>query len=138
MEKFTFSGLLLRLVMATLLVLASFNPTGRSFFHWAASEIRSPSPLLAVAAVALLIAWIVFLRATLRSIGIGGSLLTAMFLAAVVWLVTSWGWLDPHNANVMTWVVLGVLIIVLTLGLTWSHVRRRLTGQADVDEVDSR
>jgi hypothetical protein len=27
--------------------------------------------------------------------------------------------------------------IVLALGMSWSHVRRRLTGQADVDEADS-
>jgi hypothetical protein len=138
MEKLTLPGLLIRFALSAVLVLTSFNPSGYSFYHWAAADIRSPGPLLVVAALALLTGWIVFVRATLRSIGIGGAVLTAAFLAAVVWLVSSWGWLDPRNATVMTWVVLVALVIVLTLGLSWSLVRRRLTGQADVDDVDSR
>ncbi len=128
----------MRLLLSALLILASFNPTGYSFFHWALREWRQPGPLLALAALALLIAWTVFIRSTLRSIGLGGVMLTLAFLAAVVWLMSTWGWLDPRNPKVMTWVVLAAMTVVMTLGLSWSHVRRRLTGQADVDEVSSR
>jgi hypothetical protein len=34
--------------------------------------------------------------------------------------------------------VLLVSAIILAIGLSWSHLRRRLTGQADVDEVDAK
>lgn len=137
METFTLKGLLLRLLFAAALVLATFNPTGTSYFHWASREIAHPGPLLVVAGLALLIGWIFMLRSMLGSIGIFGALLTLAFLAAVTWLVVSWGWLDPGNATAMTWVVLIALSLVLTLGLSWSIVRRRVTGQASVDEIGS-
>ncbi|MEO1240160.1 MAG: DUF6524 family protein, partial [Pseudomonadota bacterium] len=35
-----------------------------------------------------------------------------------------------------TWLGLVVLSIVLAIGLSWSIVRRRISGQADVDDVD--
>jgi hypothetical protein len=30
------------------------------------------------------------------------------------------------------------LSVVLAIGVSWSHLQRRLTGQADVEEVDER
>jgi hypothetical protein len=137
METFTFKGLLLRLLFSAALVLVTFNPTDMSYFHWLSRDISHPGPLLVVAGLALLIAWIFMLRSMLRSIGIIGALLAMAFLAAVVWLVVSWGWLDPGNATAMTWIVLASLSIVLALGLSWSILRRRITGQASVDEVGS-
>jgi Family of unknown function (DUF6524) len=29
-----------------------------------------------------------------------------------------------------------VVATILAIGMSWSHVRRRLSGQADVDDVD--
>ena len=36
----------------------------------------------------------------------------------------------------MTWVVLIALGLILGVGMSWSIVRRELTGQASVDDVD--
>jgi hypothetical protein len=136
MESLGFVGFLLRLGMTAVLVFASFNPSGHSYAHWVARQVTKPTPLLALTGLVLLIGWIVFLRATLRAIGIGGLLLTAAVMACVVWLVVDWGWLDPHSTTSMTWVMLVALSIVLAIGVSWSHLQRRLTGQADVEEVD--
>jgi hypothetical protein len=38
----------------------------------------------------------------------------------------------------MAWIVLFVFSMILAVGISWSHMRRRLTGQADVDEVDAK
>jgi hypothetical protein len=35
-----------------------------------------------------------------------------------------------------TWIVLVGLAAILTVGLSWSHIWRRLTGQYTVDDVD--
>ena len=134
MEKFTAAGFMLRLAADVVLVLLTFNPTGHSFYHWVATG--SLTPLVAVSGLALLIVWGVFITATARSMGLIGVVITLLFLAAIVWLITSWGWLNPHNTGAMTWVVLFACAIVLAIGMSWSHIRRRLTGQADVDEVD--
>jgi ABC-type sulfate transport system permease subunit len=53
-----------------------------------------------------------------------------------VWLFVSWGWLDARNATTMTWVVLVALGLILGVGMSWAIIRRELTGQASVDEID--
>jgi Family of unknown function (DUF6524) len=136
MEAFTPLGFLLRLLAAIVLVLCTFNPTGYSYVHWVASVFPHITPAQAIAGIVLLVGWIVYLTATMRSIGLLGVTIGVAFFAAVVWLVVSWGWLDLHNANAMTWVALVVSAVILAIGMSWSHIRRRLSGQSDVDEVE--
>jgi Family of unknown function (DUF6524) len=138
MEKLNLSGFLLRFVAACALVLATFNPSGHSYAHWVAGVFPHIGPLQAVAGLALLIAWIVYLSATMRSLGLLGVVLAAAFFAALVWLFVSWGWISLSNTGALTWIALLLLSLVLAAGMSWSHIRRRLTGQADVDEVDAR
>jgi hypothetical protein len=38
--------------------------------------------------------------------------------------------------STLTWIVLVGLSLLLAVGMSWSHIRRRLTGQVDVDEVE--
>jgi phosphotransferase system glucose/maltose/N-acetylglucosamine-specific IIC component len=136
METLSVAGFFLRLAMTAVLVFATYNPSGHSYSHWVSRQITQPTPMLALTGLVLFIGWIVFLRATLRAIGIGGLLLTGAVMATVVWLVVDWGWLDPHNTTAMAWVMLVALSIMLAIGVSWSHLQRRLTGQADVEEVD--
>ena len=138
MEKFTPLGFLLRWLAAIVLVLCTFNPTGHSFYHWVATSFPHITPVSAVVGIVLLAGWIIYLTATMRSIGFLGALLLLAFFAAVIWLVVSWGWIDPHNGSAMAWIVLLVFSMILAVGISWSHMRRRLTGQADVDEVDAK
>jgi len=136
-EGFDLMGLLWRLVFAIALVLLTFNPTGHSYFHWLVDGFPSVQPAEAVAGIALLIAWVFFVRSTLAAIGTLGLVLMAAFFASVVWWVVSKGWLDVGDRRAMAWVVLVAVGLVLGIGMSWSHVRRRLTGQAAVDRVDA-
>lgn len=135
MNNFSWTSVLLRLVLSALLVLATFNPSGYSFYHWVAGSSGAPKPIMVVAGLALLIAWVVFMKATTSAIGVFGLLLIMAFLAAVSWLFASWGWYDPDNATALVWVALLILAAVLAIGLSWASIRQRLTGQASVDEV---
>jgi hypothetical protein len=138
MEAFTPLGFLLRLIAALVLVLCTFNPSGYSYVHWVASVFPHITPIQAIVGIVLVVGWVVYLTATMRSIGVIGVIIGLAFFAAVVWLIASWGWLDPHNATSMTWVVLMVCAVILAVGMSWSHIRRRLSGQADVDEVEQK
>ena len=136
MDEFSFSGFLWRLVFSVALVLLTFNPTGHSYYHWLLDGFPSITPGEAVAGIVLLGAWIFFVRSTFAAMGaLGVGLLLALF-ASIVWWVTSRGWLDLGNRDAMAWVVLGVLGVVLGVGMSWSHIRRRISGQASVDRVD--
>jgi hypothetical protein len=129
-------GFLLRWAAAAALVFATWNPLERSFIHWTAPDFPHVEPLQAVAGLALLAAWLFFVRATWKSIGIFGILLGAAFLASVVWLFVSWGWLDLREPEAMAWVVCVTSSVLLAIGVSWSHLRRSFAGQADVDEIE--
>lgn len=138
METFTFVGLLVRFLLALALVLITFNPSGYSYAHWFATGFPAVTPVKVVAGLGLLIAWIVFVRATLQSIGIVGVVLMGLFFAALIWLFVTWGWIDMANSGALTWIALILVSLVLTAGLSWAHIRRRLSGQATVDEIEER
>lgn len=135
MNNFSWASVLLRLFLSAVLVLVTFNPSGYSFYHWVAGSEGMPRPLVVVVGLALVIAWVVFMKATTAAIGVFGLLLIVAFLAAVSWLFASWGWFDPDNATALVWVALLILAAVLAIGLSWASIRQRLTGQASVDEV---
>jgi len=84
----------------------------------------------------LLIGWVFFVRSTLAAIGTLGLVLLAALFAAIVWWLVSQGWLDVSNRSAMAWVVLVILGLMLGVGMSWSHIRRRVSGQASVDRVD--
>ena len=136
MNSISITGFIGRVVFALVLVLATFNPAGYSYFHWVRGEFPSVSPAQAVVGIVLLILWIFLSRSMMQAIGILGLGLMTAFTAALVWLFVSWGWLDVTNAATMAWVVLVALGLILGIGMSWAIIRQKLTGQASVDEID--
>jgi uncharacterized membrane protein YozB (DUF420 family) len=136
MKNFTFTGFLLRLVAALILVFLTFNPSGYSYVHWVASVFPKINAQQAVAGIVLLIGWIIFVVATLRSIGRVGMLLIAVLFAALTWLMMSLGWLSLQNKQAIGWIALVALSVTLAVGVSWSFINRSLTGQVDVDTTD--
>jgi hypothetical protein len=136
MDRLSVGGLAWRVAFALGLVLATFNPAGFSYFHWLRDGQPGITPAQAVVGIALLVLWIFLWRSMLQAVGALGLLLMAAFTGALVWLFASWGWLDVRSATTMTWVVLVALGLILGVGMSFAIVRRNLTGQATVDEVD--
>lgn len=134
--EFNIGSFLARWLFAALLVFGTYNPTDYSYVNWAFSDIDQFGPVMALVGVALLIAWIVFLRATMRSLGVLGIALGAALFACLIWLFIDMGLLSLESTGALTWIALLLLSLILAAGLSWSHIRRRLTGQFDVDEVD--
>lgn len=136
MEKFTFTGFLLRWLFALALVFFTFNPSGYSYVHWTFDTLPAVTPQIVIAGLVLLAGWMVFIGATMRSIGSVGVLLAAALFAALVWFLVAQGWLALDNTRAILWIALLMLSAILAIGMSWSHVNRRLSGQADVDEGD--
>ena len=63
---------------------------------------------------------------------LGGAL-----LGGVVWLLVDIGWINVQTVSSATWVGLIWIALLLAVGLSWSHVWRRLTGQFEVDDGDN-
>lgn len=132
--SFQFSSFLMRFFFALALVLLTFNPNGYSFYHWATEQVFA-LPVLLLAGIILLIGWVIFLRATLRSLGPIGITLTVGLFACLAWVGIYYNLLDI-GSTVFIYIVLVIISAVLAIGMSWSHVRRRLSGQADMDDVD--
>ncbi len=136
----TWTGFLLRVLFAALLVFATYNPSGKSYYHWLEGvvqrDVETSVPLLALAGILLLIGWTIFLRATGRSLGAFGLILAIAFISTIMWLIVDLGWLNLDSVTTLTWIGEVVLSFVLAIGISWSHIRRRMTGQIDVDEVE--
>jgi hypothetical protein len=138
-ESIGASGIALRFIAALALVLLTFNPSGWSYVHWAVRSFpQGVSPPVVLAGIALLIGWAVFVNATLRSLGAVGVLLFGALFAALAWTAVYYGWLSLDDSGTLTWLALVVVAAILAAGMSWSHLRRRMSGQADVDEVGSR
>lgn len=135
MKPVTVQGFLLRLMFALLLVMLTYNPSGYSYSHWLQNSFSDFGPLLGVAGMSLIIGWVIYLRATLRSLGLIGLILAALFFSTILWLLIDWGWLGLDNVTTMNWVILILISAVLAVGISWSHIRRKISGQVDADDV---
>ena len=138
-KEFNFYSFLWRFIASLILVLISYNPTDYSFVGWLmhARELDILGPEHFVVGVALLIGWVILLAATSRSLGAFGLILGGSLLGGVVWLLIDFGLLDVNSVTSATWVSLICVALLLAVGLSWSHVWRRLTGQFEVDDGDN-
>ncbi len=134
---FTVGSVFLRLLFALLVVLLTFNPSGFSFFHWARADFFSSSlgPLHLLAGLGLLVGWVLFVQATRQSLGLVGILLVGSVFAVLVWMLFFYDVVNTTSSAALTWLVLIGVAVILTVGMSWAHLRRRLSGQATVDEI---
>lgn len=129
-------GFFLRWLFAFGLVSATYNPTEINFVRWAMTDGQEKLSITVLAGLVLLVGYIIYLRATLRSIGAFGMILILALVGALLWVAYDFGLLDLQNRTLSTWIGILALSLVLGIGLSWSIVRRRLSGQADVDDVE--
>ena len=66
-----------------------------------------------------------------------GTVLAGAFFAVIVWLLVQWGLVSLNSGTTIQWLGLLVMSGVLAIGMSWSHVRRRLSGQYDTDEIEN-
>ena len=135
-QKVGFAGFLWRWAFALVLVLGTYNPSGYSFITWVFASETEFGPLILIIGLLLLIGWIFVVNATFQAIGWLGVTLGAALFAAVIWLLVDVDLLSMESTGIMTWFALVVLSLILAVGMAWSHVKRRITGQLNVDDVD--
>ncbi len=135
-KGFGWDGFLVRFVFAIIVVFATYNPEGVSYYHWVSEALAEFSVIKAFVGVILLIAWIILIRATLGSLGAIGILLAAAFFGLAIWLIIDVLGLSTDSFRVISYIVSIMLASVLSIGVSWSHVRRRISGQVDTDELD--
>lgn len=129
-------SLLWRFLGVAALVFATYNPTDASYYNWVRLAVGDGTlgPEHFFVGAILLIGWAILLFATRNSLGTIGVLLWAAFFATAVWLLVDLGVLHVDTVSSATWIALICLAMVLAIGLSWSHIWRRLTGQIEVTD----
>jgi hypothetical protein len=132
------TGFALRFLAALALVLLTYNPTRFAFVPWLRAAVAEggAGAIHALAGVGLLIGWTFFLGTAWSSLGPLGLLLGAAFLATAVWVLLDYDLLSLESPTAITWVVLACLAALLAFGMSWGHLKRRASGQVEVDEIE--
>jgi hypothetical protein len=134
LREFGSRSFIVRWLATLLLVLGTYNPYASSYYHWVVNDPDHLS-LKVMVGVALLILHVVVLVATVRSVGpIGMTLLTALF-AAFAWVLADNHAIEVENPKVFVTTILVIAASVYGVGVSWSHVRNRLSGQVDSTDV---
>jgi len=136
-NEMTWLGIGIRFSIALILVFATYNPSGYSFYDWALQENSGNIAFKIFTGVVLLIGWAIYIRATRRSLGMIGIGLAIAFFGALLWVLIDLNIIPADTATAITYITLFILGCLLATGMCWSHIRRRMTGQLDVDEIES-
>ncbi|WP_299509068.1 DUF6524 family protein [Cypionkella sp.] len=128
-------GILLRWLGAFILLSATYNPTQVNFTRWAEANWQTQMPLTILLGLLLGVGYMIYIGATLRSIGSFGILLVGAIVAALIWVLIDYQIRTLQNPSLNLWLGIFALSVVLGIGLSWSIIRQRISGQATVDEV---
>jgi hypothetical protein len=126
------NAFLARFAGTLVLVLATYNPSGRSYSHFAWGGGWELTPPKAFLGVVLTIGWVYVFTSAWRSLGvIGTGLLGALVATGLWWALASLG--AGLGASALTWVVLVGVAFVLAAAMSWRDLRGRFargTGAA--------
>ncbi|MSP49529.1 MAG: hypothetical protein EXQ95_09405 [Alphaproteobacteria bacterium] len=120
--------------MAIFLVMATYNPSGYSYFHWVAG-VDGQWIVKILVGIVLAILYATFILATLRSLGAAGIAMWVLLFGAIVWFLIDIGLIERLTAGSILTILLVVLANVVAVGVSWSYMRARLSGQADTNDV---
>ena len=135
-SKFGWDSFIIRFIFATLVVFATYNPEGYSYFDWIKDEFPTFTVYKGFVGVILVIGWIILLRATIGSLGAIGIILAVAFFGLLIWLIFDVFNIPTDSVRVVSYIIQVMIICVLSIGVSWSHIRRRISGQVDTDEIE--
>lgn len=135
--KFGLVNMLLRWLLIAGVLFATYNPSGRSFVHWAGNT-EAPVSLRLALGFLLAAGLAFFVQLTFRSLGYPGVWMLGIIVTTVATALVQLRVVAPATpAQWITYVQLA-LATALTVGVSWSAIRTRVAGQVDSDDVSKR
>ncbi|MGB0867458.1 MAG: DUF6524 family protein [Granulosicoccaceae bacterium] len=129
-------ALLIRIAISAAIVLSTYNPSGKSIYHWIRNH---PNPSDAwVVLTGIVTALVIFslLIASWKTFGKLGTSVIAILFAAIFYLFIQEGWVNAGQHHSIQWLALAMLSIFFGFGLAGAIIWRRITGQVVTDESD--
>ena len=123
-----------RSLLAVLLVLVTWNPSGWSYVDWALRDRSTFDAVKAFFGLVLFAGWAFCLRAAWVSLGAFGIVLVAALIGTIVWMLVQFGVVAPDDRRLMVWIVLVGVGIVLGVGVSWAKLRQRASGEIEANQ----
>lgn len=128
--------LVTRMLIAAVVVFATYNPTGKSVFHWVMNNENPTDAWVILGAIIAILANVALLIAAWKALGKLGTFIVIIFFAALVYLSLQEGWVSPESRESIEWLALILYSAFLGIGLSGAIIWRRATGQVVTDEAD--
>ncbi len=128
--------LLIRVLIAATIVFASYNPSGKSLFHWIQSHPTPTDAWVILAAIVAILLNVGLLIAAWKALGPVGTVIMLILFAALAYLSLQEGWVSADNATSVQWLGLILYSVFLGIGLAGAILWRRATGQVVVEDGD--
>lgn len=122
-----------RILLAVVLVLLTWNPSGSSYVDWALRDRAAFDAVKAFFGVLLLVGWAFCLRAAWVSLGALGIVLVAALLGTMVWMLVQFGVVPAYDQRALVWIALASVGIVLGVGVSWAKLRQRASGEIETN-----
>jgi TRAP-type C4-dicarboxylate transport system permease large subunit len=62
-------------------------------------------------------------------------LMATLLVGGIIWVLIYWNVFTPKGTRAISHIILIILALVLAVGMSWSHLTRRLSGQVDTDQI---
>lgn len=134
---FGLSHLMVRWFLCMGIVFGTYNPTGRSFWPWV-RDAALPLSLRVFVGAVLLAAFLTLVLTTLRAIGRAGVLVLGTIVVSLGAVVVDLDLIDLNLPSARMILAQTLVATFLTIGLSWSAIRTRLSGQVDSFDVSRR
>jgi hypothetical protein len=126
---------IVRFLLSLAFVFATYNPTGYSLVHWITDVAAGALSLKAVVGLALAMIYYAIFRVVFAAFRRSG--LVVAGLAAVLFVSELASIVVPRrsqpfwhfNILLSQYIILCAMAIVVSLGISWSHLIEQLTGQ---------
>lgn len=141
--RFTWKSYAVRLLLATALVMTTYNPTGLSYLHWIIAYSSELIVFKILVGLVISLFWLLFIHAAMRSLGKVGLFLVVLFFGLFFWLIFGGFVISNKEQEIefssswLQWVIVLTLSFVLSVGISWSHLKKWLVGLYDVDDMDN-
>ena len=125
-SSFGIGGITSRILLSLFIVFGTYNPSGRSYFHWAFAD-GPITPRLLIGLV-ILGTYVSLLYATWEVIGFVGMLLVVAFCIATALMLEQLDLISLADDTTIRLVALTTLSFTMGWGMSYSLLFARLTG----------
>jgi len=127
--------LAIRLLIAAIVVFSTYNPSGKSIFHWIQNHDDPTNAWVVLVGIVFVLMHFALLIAAWKALGKLGIFIVIILFAALVYLSLQEGWVSPENLESVQWLALILYSVFLGIGLAGAIIWRRATGQIITDEA---